>query len=172
MPKHLPMQTMDLGSPTVQQNRRGIFGLLQSENGKRWLMFGTVSGVAVATAWVTTIVARTVFDQSLLRSQVWSVIISTIPAFLLSRYWVWAKDGRVSMRREVLPFWMLSIIQFFISTGVVSLADGWIHSSFASESTQTAVLLILSLGIYGLMWFAKFFFLNNLLFKAQPIESA
>jgi putative flippase GtrA len=172
MPKEPNMQTMDLGSPPVQTTPQGALKFFRTESGKRWLMFGTVSGVAIATAWMTTIVARTVFDQSLLSSQIWSVAISTIPAFLLSRYWVWAKDGRVSMRREVLPFWVLSIIQFFISTAVVTVADGWIKRSFSSDSAQTAALLVLSLGIYGVMWFGKFFFLNNLLFRqTQPLKS-
>jgi putative flippase GtrA len=156
----------------VQVVRRDAMSFIKSESGKKWIMYGTVSGVAITVAWLTTIIAYNVFNQSPLSTQIWSVIVSTIPAFLLSRYWVWAKDGRVSMRREVLPFWILSIVQFFISLGVVSVADGWIVSTFDSKPLQTAALLAVNLGTYGVMWIGKFFFLNNLLFRGTEEAAA
>jgi putative flippase GtrA len=166
------MQTMDIGSATVQTTRRGLMGLLTSENGKRWVMYGTVSAVAILTSWVTFVLAHNVIGRSLLESQVWSTIISTIPAFILSRQWVWAKDGKVSVSREVLPFWILSIVQFFITLIIVALLKGWIESTFADLKVRSIVVLTLNLGLYGAMWVGKFFFLNNLLFRnAQPVES-
>jgi putative flippase GtrA len=167
---------MDVGSHPVQSSARtssrNVLNVLRSEGGKKWVMYGTVSAVAIATAWVTTIVAYNVFHQSVQSTQIWSVIISTIPAFLLSRYWVWAKDGQVSMRREVIPFWVLSGVQFVISLGVVALAKNWITTSFDSKPAQTAALLAVNLLTYGVMWFGKFFFLNNLLFRtaAEPAD--
>jgi putative flippase GtrA len=169
------MQAMDVGSTPVRSERSertGLLALARTESGKRWVMYGTVSGVAIATAWITTILAYNVFHQSLMSTQIWSVVVSTIPAFLLSRYWVWAKDGRVSMRREVIPFWVLSFVQFFISLGVVALAKDWIVSSFTSKPVQTGALLAVNLGTYGLMWVGKFFFLNNLLFRGSAAEQA
>ncbi len=166
------MQTMDIGSATVQTTRRGLMGLLTSENGKRWVMYGTVSAVAIVTSWVTFVLAHNVAGRSILESQVWSTIISTIPAFILSRQWVWAKDGKVSMSREVLPFWVLSIIQFFITLIIVALLKGWIESTFADLKVRSIVVLAVNLALYGAMWVGKFFFLNNLLFRnAQPVES-
>ena len=43
-------------------------------------------------------------------SQIISVVISAIPAYFLSRQWVWKQDGEVSFRNEVLPFWGMALL--------------------------------------------------------------
>ena len=36
--------------------------------------------------------------------------LSAIPAYLLSRYWVWQKRGKNHFWREVVPFWSLAFV--------------------------------------------------------------
>jgi putative flippase GtrA len=166
------MKTMELASPSVRLSPLGVFRWLQSDSGRKWVMYGTVSGVAIVTSWLAFIVAHNGFGWSIVASQIFQTTISTIPAFLLSRYWVWAKDGKVSMRTEVLPFWVLSIAQFVISLGVIKATESWIESTFSDRSTRTVVVLIINLALYGVMWVGKFFFLNNLLFRSDQKSKA
>lgn len=161
------METVDLGSSLVPLSPRKVFAWCRSESGRKWVMYGTVSGIAILVSWVSFATAHNVLGWDIVAAQVFSVIISTIPAFLLSRYWVWAKDGKVSFQREVLPFWVLSFIQFFISVGIIKVAESWIESTFDEKSTRTVVVLIINLLLYGVMWFGKFFFLNALLFRGD-----
>ncbi len=161
------MEMVDLRSSSVQPSPRGVISYLRSDTGRKWLMFGTVSGIAILTSWVSFAVAHNILGWRIVTSQIFAVIVSTLPAFLLSRYWVWAKDGKVSFQKEVLPFWVLSIIQFFISVGVIKLAETWINSTFDERGTRTVVVLVINLVLYGVMWVGKFFILNNLLFRAD-----
>ncbi len=156
----------------MQLTPRSLFSYFRSETGRKWLMFGTVSGIAILTSWLSFALAHNVFGWTIVAAQIFAVVMSTIPAFLLSRYWVWAKDGKVSFQREVLPFWVLSIIQFFISVGVIKLAESSINSAFDARSTRTVVVLIINLVLYGVMWIGKFFILNNLLFRAEKHDQS
>jgi putative flippase GtrA len=151
---------------------KGALAFVKSDSGKKWIKYGSVSVVAIATSWVTFVIAHNFAGQSLRASNLWAMAISTIPAFLLSRKWVWASDGVISMKREVIPFWVLSLVQAVISQLVLEAADGWIVSTFATKPTQSAVALTLNLSLYGIMWVGKFFFLNNLLFKKSVAEGA
>lgn len=151
----------------MQLSPSRVISWCRSDSGRKWVMYGTVSGIAIMVSWLSFALAHNVLGWRIVPSQVFSVVVSTIPAFLLSRYWVWAKDGKVSFQREVLPFWVLSFVQFFISVGVIKVSESWIESTFDSRSTRTVVVLIINLMLYGVMWIGKFFFLNNLLFRAD-----
>jgi putative flippase GtrA len=171
------MTTMDLGSdPVIDQpftlTPAGVVAFIKSDSGKKWVKYGSVSVIAIATSWVTFVIAHNFASQSLRAANLWAMAISTIPAFFLSRKWVWASDGVISMKREVIPFWVLSLAQAIISQLVLEAADGWIVSTFSTKPTQSAVALTLNLSLYGLMWVGKFFFLNNLLFKKPVAEGA
>ena len=37
------------------------------------------------------------------------MVLTSVPAFLLNKYWVWGKRGRAHMRREVIPFWLFTV---------------------------------------------------------------
>ncbi len=167
MPIVPDMESVDLNLPAVQLTPRRVFAWLRTETGRKWLLYGTVSGIAILTSWLSFALAHNILGWTIVAAQVFSVIVSTVPAFFLSRSWVWAKDGKVSFQKEVLPFWILSLIQFFISVGVIKLAEKWINSTFDDRATRTVVVQIINLVLYGAMWFGKFFFLNNLLFRAE-----
>ncbi len=167
---------MDLGSdPVVDQSFKsaeGLMAFLKGDTAKKWIMYGTVSAVAIVTSWIVLGISHNLIRRPLLESQIWSTIISTIPAFYLSRRWVWAQDGKISMKREVIPFWILSIIQFFITIGILALLQSTIKRNFTDTGTQSIVVSALTLVLYGVMWIGKFFFLNNLLFRDdQPATS-
>jgi putative flippase GtrA len=177
LPIDLCMTSMDLGSEPMAGKSslftpKGALTFIKSDSGKKWIKYGSVSAIAIATSWVTFVIAHNFASQSLRASNLWAMAISTIPAFLLSRKWVWASDGVISMKREVIPFWVLSLVQAIISQVILEAADGWIVSNFAAKSTQSAVALTLNLSMYGIMWVGKFFFLNNLLFKETAAEGA
>jgi putative flippase GtrA len=158
---------MDIGSPPVERTPTGVIAYLRSPKGMKWVKYGSVSAIAIVTSQMVFAISHNGLDRSILESQVWAVIISTIPAFVLSRRWVWAQDGKVSMSTEVIPFWVLSVVQFLITVGIVALCDDWIRASFDDKRIQTVAVSALSLSLYGVMWMGKFFFLNNLLFRSS-----
>ena len=37
-----------------------------------------------------------------------SVTLSTIPNYLMNRYWVWRKSGPHDFKREIAPYWIIA----------------------------------------------------------------
>ncbi len=82
--------------------------------------------------------------------------IASVPAFVLNKRWAWGHDSRADWRREVLPFWLFSVAGLILSTVLVYAVDHY---------TDRAVYVsAASLAGYGLLWTAKFAFLDSVMF--------
>ncbi|MEM7321782.1 MAG: GtrA family protein [Actinomycetota bacterium] len=89
-----------------------------------------------------------------------AAMIAVIPAYLLSRYWVWEVSGPNSVRREVGPFWIIAVLGLVLSTAAAETAD----RLFGSDLLVSAG----SLAGYFVVWLGKFVMLN-VVFR-QPDE--
>lgn len=92
-----------------------------------------------------------------------AAMVAVIPAYLLSRYWVWEVSGPHSVKREVGPFWIIAILGLVLSTAAAEVAD----RIFGSDLLISAA----SLGGYFVVWVLKFAVLN-FLFKQSAEEQA
>ena len=106
------------------------------------LLFGAHTGIGVAP-----IVANTI-----------AVSLAAIPVFLLNRAWVWQLRGRGSFRREVLPFWGFTLAGLVLSTLVVA--------AVSSITTSGLAVSAANIGAFGVLWVAKFFVLDEVVFAA------
>ena len=91
-------------------------------------------------------------------ANVFAAMIAVIPAYLLSRYWVWQVTGRSSLRSEVLPFWIIAIIGLVVSTVAAEAAD--------RQFDEPLLISAASLGAYLVVWVMKFIVLNILFQRA------
>jgi putative flippase GtrA len=93
-----------------------------------------------------------------------AVSATTLPVFYLNKRWVWGKRGRAHWRREVLPFWGFTLLGLALSTLLV-----WI-----AQKVSDATLLVMAANIagFGLVWLAKFFFLDAVIFNADQDDVA
>ena len=89
-------------------------------------------------------------------SNLFAAFVAAIPAYFLSRAWVWGRSGRHSFQREVLPFWLIALVGLLSSTILAHLAD----KAFG----QQIWINLGSLAGYFLVWVGKFFVLDSLLF--------
>jgi putative flippase GtrA len=107
-----------------------------------------------------------IYVELLERDPTWSnvvaVSICSIPAFLLNKRWVWSHDGKVSFRREILPFWVFTLAGLLLSTGLVALAE--------STSDSTLLVMLASIGGFGVLWVAKFLFLDKIMFGHLEVD--
>ena len=101
-----------------------------------------------------------VLDFSAIVSQFWSAMLSAIPAYILSKRWVWKQTGSDSFRSEVLPFWIMAAIGLGFALIVVGVTD--------RVTDSTPVLMLSSLGAYGIVWVAKYLVLDQLMWKVTP----
>ena len=87
-------------------------------------------------------------------ANVFAAVVAAIPAYFLSRTWVWEVSGRHDFRSEVLPFWLLALAGLVVSTGLAELAD---RSLGAGLQVNAA-----SLVGYFIVWVAKYLLLDRL----------
>jgi putative flippase GtrA len=89
-------------------------------------------------------------------SNVIAVMLTSVPVFSLNKRWVWGKVGPAQMRREVLPFWAFTLLGLVVSTVLVTVVDNY--------TDRTWPVLLANIGGFGLVWVAKFLFLDSVVF--------
>ena len=89
-------------------------------------------------------------------SNVMAVALTSVPVFYLNKRWVWGKGGPAEMRREVLPFWGFTLLGLVISTVLVTVVDNY--------TDRTWPVLLANIGGFGVVWIAKFLFLDAVVF--------
>ncbi|MGH1494012.1 MAG: GtrA family protein [Acidimicrobiales bacterium] len=92
-----------------------------------------------------------------------AAMTAVIPAYLLSRYWVWDVQGKPSLRDELIPFWVIAAIGLVASTAAAELADRTFDAKI--------MISVGSLAGYLLVWVLKFIVLD-FLFKRSAAKLA
>jgi len=87
-------------------------------------------------------------------ANIFAACVMSIPAYLLSRAWVWEVEGSHDMRRQVLPFWAITFFSLVVSTIFAAVADRVFGAGIAVN--------LASLTGYFIVWVAKFFLLDRL----------
>jgi putative flippase GtrA len=83
-----------------------------------------------------------------------SVAIGAVPAYYMSRAWVWGKRGKSHWKKEVLPFWVFTFAGLIMSTAAISFAD--------NHTKNRLVILFVQLSAFGILWVLRFFLLDKL----------
>ena len=98
-------------------------------------------------------------------ANVLATIVATVPAYHLNRRWVWRQAGPSDLRRQVLPFWLLSFAGLLVSTLAVAMAGHWAASAELDGATRTLVLQGACLGAWGGLWVVQFVVKDRWLFR-------
>ena len=130
---------------------------LRARHGTKLIRFGAVSAFNVIFGQILLFMAQTVFDWAAVGSNVFSVSVGAVPAYLLSRYWVWEKRGKNHLLREVLPFWSLALLGLGLSTLAVWYVD-------RQWDPHPLVINLTNLVAFGVVWAGKFVILDRVLF--------
>ena len=126
------------------------------------LKYSMVSVIGVVLGQTQLTIFSEFFGWNPVLSNVLAVMITAVPAFILNKRWVWSSDGKVSFRREVLPFWIFTGMGLGLSTGLVAVAD--------SVSDSHLLVMAANLGGFGVLWVAKFLFLDQVMFGRSQID--
>jgi putative flippase GtrA len=128
--------------------------------------YSAASLSGVVSSVITLNVCLLVLDFDAVLSNVIAVTVGSIPNYLINRAWTFSKSGTHSFTREILPFWLMAVLGLILSTFAVAWADQrWDGNALA--------LNIANLGAFGVLWVAKYFVLERILFKplAHAIEA-
>lgn len=127
------------------------------------LKYSMVSVVGVVLGQSLLALFVDVLDHDPTWSNVAAVMLTAVPAFVLNKRWVWSADGKLSLRREVLPFWVFTAAGLLLSTGFVALAD-------SISDGNSLLIKLANLTGFGLLWVAKFLFLDKVMFGHSEQE--
>ena len=125
--------------------------------------FGAVSVMNVVITQVLLLGAYHFTSLGGVGANVFAVGVSSIPAYIINRRWVWGRTGKHSVTREMLPFWGYTFAGLALSTGAVAFVDHrWDSAAVLSAANITA---------FAALWAAKFFLLDQLLFAGEQHEA-
>lgn len=129
---------------------------VRSEQGRKAVRFVAVSAINVPLGQAILWFCVNVLDWPGTVSNFVAVTITTIPAYLLTRYWVWGKKDKNRFTTEVLPFWIMALVGLILST----LAVAWVETF----TDWKLAVNIASLSAFGVIWIAKFLILDRVMF--------
>lgn len=144
-------------------NRATIAEVL-AVHGRKALRYCAVSAVNVVVGLSTLAFALEVLDFAPMVANLTAWVVSTGPAYLLSRYWVWQQLGANSVRSEIVPFWIIAGIGLVLSTATIGV--------LGIITDHTLILLAGTIVAYGLVWIAKYLVLDGLLWPKSGEQPA
>ncbi|MCU1455638.1 MAG: hypothetical protein JWN46_3784 [Acidimicrobiales bacterium] len=138
----------------------------RSDAGKRALRYSATSVFGVGTTQILLVIFLHVLGWKPVVSNFTAVALTSVPAFMLNKYWVWGKRGKAHMRREVLPFWLFTVAGWILSTLAVVLVVKLTRdpaSPSLKDGNKYAVQGANILG-FGVLWVLKYIFLDKIMF--------
>ena len=98
-----------------------------------------------------------------------AVCCGIAPSYVANRRWVWKREGRGSVTREVLPFWVLSLTGLAVSTIAVARVSAL--TSTWTSSARAVALPLANLSVFAALWVVQFFLLDRVIFRQRGIET-
>lgn len=103
----------------------------------------------------------------------------TPPNYFANKNYVWRHKARDNMRTEIVVFWVAAILGTAFAMGLVYFAGKWFPESdvASKQGAHLAAIFVAQLCGFGIVWVARFVFLDKLLFKVthhgeEPIATA
>lgn len=130
---------------------------------RKVLRYCAVSAVNVLVGLSTLAVALELLLLSPLAANITAWLVSTFPAYLMSRYWVWQQLGTNSIKSEIAPFWIIALVGLVVSSlSVLALS---------TITNNTIVFLVGVVAAYGIVWVAKYLILDGWLWPTRSEET-
>lgn len=98
--------------------------------------------------------------------------LATVPAYFLTRQWVWNRGGRSHLWREVAPFWAIAIVSWAFATIAVSFAEDRAKEAHLRGASSVAIVAAAYVLAYGISWVGRFALFNKVLFAGPRRQLA
>jgi len=151
----------------VAVSAKGAIAFARSDAGRKWIKYSMVSVIGMTVSQICIIVLTRGFGVPDVLTNFIAVAVSSIPAYLLNRAWVWGKHGKNHLTKEVIPFWAFSFAGLVFSSLLVAWIGPDLKHGEAASAMDTFRVMVGNVGGFGILWVAKFFVLDKLLFGNQ-----
>ena len=137
-----------------------------TEHGRKMVRYSMVSVVAVPVGEIGILIGLVVFGMSAGWAGLFGNACGSVPSYYLNRTWVWGKNGRSHLMKEIVPFWIITVIGVLFAGWVVHLAGTWTTRHHWNGLGKSVLLLSANLAAFGVLWVGKYILFNKVLFKA------
>jgi putative flippase GtrA len=157
---------------TFEERLERLWSLYHTPAGKK--MFRYVAQSAATTLFSFAVLGL-VYGVFRLWTEVPSTVfancVATVPSYFLNRNWVWGKSGRSHLLKEVVPFWVASVVGIVLSIFTASEARHLGLTYFPHHhGIRTGLVEGANLLAFGLLWIVKFLVFNRL-FRVAPADA-
>ena len=128
---------------------------LWRDYGQKLIRFAGVSVVNVFTGQTLLVILYGRLGWPGVAANAVAVLVGSIPAYLLSRHYVWKQDKGDHTIGEILPFWSLAFVGLLLSTLLVGVVDSFSDRTIAVQAANAIA--------FGLLWIIRFAVLEHLL---------
>lgn len=91
--------------------------------------------------------------------------ILTLPNYAANKYYVWRYTSKDNRATEITVFWLAAVLGTAFAMGFVYLAGRLVPESDGELAHGLAIFVAQLMG-YGIVWVARYLFLDRLIFKA------
>jgi len=148
---------------------RAFLAWSHTHQGKKLVRYTATSAITTA---VSIGAVATLYGFRIIPSVVWATLtgnlIGTLPAYNLNRRWTWGKRGRSSVRREVMPFVVMTVL----GIGFSQIGAWWVKHEVAthhwSHLLNTGLVAGVNLLCFAIFWVLKLLVFNRI-FHVNPI---
>ncbi len=91
-------------------------------------------------------------------------LAGTFPSYAMSRYWIWSEAGRQRPARQVVSYWVISVISLLASSVATGAADANAPKGHAAHHLVVGTAYV---GTYALLWVAEFVVYQKAVFRSS-----
>ena len=96
-------------------------------------------------------------------------VVAILPSYYLTRAWAWGKRGRSHWRKEVLPYWTLSLAGIAFSLLGADLVKHVVHQHpHWDHEVNTVLVAGMNLVSFAVFWVLKILLFNRI-FHTHPL---
>ena len=149
-----------------------LIKLYHTPSGKRMFRYTMVSVISTCISFGALIIIYVVLK---LWTQVPSTLVSNLtgvlPSYYLNRNWAWGKAGKSHVTREVLPFWVASVLGILASVAAAAEARHISLTHHLHHAASSVLVLGANILAFSVLWVFKFMVFNRL-FHVTPEAEA
>jgi putative flippase GtrA len=143
----------------------GLLEHARSDQGRKQIRYAGVSVVFVPLGQAIVQILKWGFGVYEVLAVFITACILTLPNYFANKYFVWRHRSKENRTTEVTVFWLAAVLGTAFAMGFVAIA-GVLVPEDSSELAHGAAIFVAQLAGYGIVWVARYIFLDRWIFKA------
>jgi len=98
-------------------------------------------------------------------------LAGAVPNYWLNRSWTWQRQGRPSLRHEILPYLVIIGLTLLLATLVTRAVDAALTNADIASSARVVLVAGAFLGVYAVMFVLRYLLLDRMFARLARREA-